>query len=115
MYSSSVRGTRTCHGLEGELSLRCLDTLMIAPGNPGTARLGENIPITAEDDQGVAALLDFAREMPVDLVMVGPEAPLAAGLVRRAGRSRDRGLWATQAAAQIEDLQSVCQGFHEPP
>jgi len=55
-----------------------LDKLYIAPGNPGTAKCGENIPVAATD---IAQLLDFAKQNKVELVVVGPEDPLAAGAV----------------------------------
>jgi phosphoribosylamine--glycine ligase len=51
--------------------------LLVSPGNPGTALLGRNIPVSAEDVAGLAAL---ARTEKVDLTVVGPELPLAAGL-----------------------------------
>ena len=59
--------------------------LYCAPGNPGTAQVGENLPISAED---VDAIVAAAKERAVELVVVGPEDPLAAGLadaVRAAG------------------------------
>ena len=55
-----------------------LTKLYIAPGNPGTAQCGQNIPIASVH---VDELLDFARQNDVGLVVVGPEDPLAAGLV----------------------------------
>lgn len=61
------------------------DTLYCAPGNPGTAEVGENVPVKAEDVDGIVAA---ATEKGVELVVVGPEDPLAAGLadaVRAAG------------------------------
>jgi phosphoribosylamine--glycine ligase len=48
-----------------------------APGNPGMAALAECMAISADDE---AALLQFAREYSIDLVIVGPEVPLARGL-----------------------------------
>ena len=51
--------------------------LYCAPGNAGSAALAENVPIGAED---VPALARWAEEHAVDLTVVGPEAPLAAGL-----------------------------------
>jgi phosphoribosylamine--glycine ligase len=51
--------------------------LHAAPGNPGIARLGHCHPIRAEDPEG---LLGLARSIAADLVVVGPEAPLVAGL-----------------------------------
>ena len=52
--------------------------LFCAPGNAGTAALAENLPIGAEDVEGITA---WAREQAPDLVVVGPEAPLCKGLV----------------------------------
>jgi phosphoribosylamine--glycine ligase len=62
-----------------------LSELHAAPGNPGIAALGKCHPVRAEDHEGLLAL---ARELEVDLVVVGPEAPLVAGLadhLRHAG------------------------------
>jgi phosphoribosylamine--glycine ligase len=62
-----------------------LDALHCAPGNPGMAALGDCHPVRAEDAEG---LLGLARALEIDLVVVGPEAPLVAGLadhLRRAG------------------------------
>ena len=64
-----------------------LDELHAAPGNPGIARLGHCHPVRAEDAEG---LLGLARSLDVGLVVVGPEAPLVAGVgdeLRRAGIS----------------------------
>jgi phosphoribosylamine--glycine ligase len=61
-------------------------TLFATPGNPGTAALATNLTVAATDLDGLAAA---ARDNRIDLVVVGPEAPLAAGLVdrlRAAGR-----------------------------
>ncbi len=54
-----------------------LDELHAAPGNPGIARLGACHPVRGEDGEGLLALCQEAR---VDLVVVGPEAPLVAGV-----------------------------------
>lgn len=65
-------------------SPRC-DRLYVAPGNGGTATVAENVAgLDAEDGQ---AVLSFAKEHAVDLVVIGPEAPLVAGVadVLRAG------------------------------
>jgi phosphoribosylamine---glycine ligase len=51
--------------------------ILVAPGNPGTAALARNVPVSAEDIAGLVAL---ARTERVDLTVVGPELPLAAGL-----------------------------------
>ncbi len=54
-----------------------LDALWCAPGNPGTAQLARNVPIAATD---IPALVAFAQDNQVDLVVPGPEAPLVAGI-----------------------------------
>jgi phosphoribosylamine--glycine ligase len=62
-----------------------LEELHAAPGNPGIARLGACHPVRADDAE---ALLDLCRLLEIDLVVVGPEAPLVAGLadvLRHAG------------------------------
>jgi phosphoribosylamine---glycine ligase len=62
-----------------------LDELHAAPGNPGIADLGRCHPIRADDVEG---LLGLCREHEIELVVVGPEAPLVAGIadeLRRAG------------------------------
>ena len=57
-----------------------LSKLYLAPGNPGLKPLGEVLAISGEDIEG---LVEAARSLKVDLVVVGPEAPLAAGLADR--------------------------------
>jgi len=74
-------------------------TLFAAPGNPGTASLGTNLPIAATD---VDALSRAALEYRIELVVVGPEAPLAAGLVDRLQRDGRLVFGPTRAAAQLE-------------
>jgi phosphoribosylamine--glycine ligase len=54
-----------------------LTSLRCAPGNAGTAAIAENVSASLED---VEQLMRVARERPTDLVVVGPEVPLAAGL-----------------------------------
>jgi phosphoribosylamine--glycine ligase len=76
-----------------------IERLIAAPGNPGIASLAECIPVAADDVSGLAELA--AREA-VDLVVVGPEAPLVGGL---ADRLRDRGIVTfgpDAAAARLE-------------
>ncbi|MCP1228536.1 phosphoribosylamine--glycine ligase [Acetobacter fabarum] len=80
-----------------------LSALFIAPGNPGTARCGTNVPIGAHD---VAALVTFAREQKIDLVVPGPEAPLVAGLADACALAGLPCAGPTQAAAQLEGSKS---------
>ena len=88
------------HALAWSLSRSAdVDDLHAAPGNPGIAALATCHPVRADDH---AALSSLARELRVDLVVVGPEAPLAAGL---ADELRQRGIAVfgpSAAAAQIE-------------
>ncbi len=80
--------------------------LIAAPGNPGLASLGECVPISATD---LAGLEQLARERAVDLTVVGPEAPLGAGIV---DRFRAAGLpifGPTQAAAEIETSKAFAK------
>lgn len=70
-----------------------------APGNPGTALHSTTIPIPASDAAGIA---DLAEQLDIDLTVVGPEAPLAAGMAD-ALRARGRRVFGPlAAAAQIE-------------
>jgi len=55
-----------------------LETLFIAPGNPGTAQCGTNVALNVTHHADVIA---FCQSEQIDLVVVGPEAPLVAGLV----------------------------------
>ncbi|MCH7526437.1 MAG: phosphoribosylamine--glycine ligase [Planctomycetes bacterium] len=73
--------------------------ILIAPGNAGTAAIAENVPIqpTAIDE-----LLRLAREREVGLTIVGPEAPLCAGIVDEFQRAGLRIFGPTAAAARIE-------------
>ena len=80
--------------------------LFVAPGNAGTHFIANNIPIGAED---IPALIDFASDNAIDLTVVGPEAPLAIGIV---DSFTDAGLLAfgpTQAAARIEGSKSFAK------
>ncbi len=70
-----------------------------APGNPGTARLGENLPILSDD---VGRLVRAAEEYRVDLTVVGPEVPLLAGLADRLRKAGHAVLGPGAAAARIE-------------
>ena len=70
-----------------------------APGNGGTAALGTNVPIAANDLDGI---VNWASENSVNLVVVGPEDPLAAGLVDRLTTRGIPAFGPTQAAARIE-------------
>jgi phosphoribosylamine--glycine ligase len=55
-----------------------VDRVYVAPGNPGTAQVGENVDISVDDLNGLA---QFAVDNEIDLTVVGPEAPLCDGIV----------------------------------
>jgi len=83
-----------------------LDKLFIAPGNPGTAELGTNVPIEATNTKDLA---DFALSNEVDVTVVGPEQPLELGIV---DIFKDRGLQCfgpTQDAARVETSKVWCK------
>ncbi|RMH01763.1 MAG: phosphoribosylamine--glycine ligase [Planctomycetota bacterium] len=82
------------------------ERLWTAPGNPGTAELGENVPIPATDLDRITA---FAREQKVDLVVVGPEDPLAAGLVDRLQEAGIAAFGPSAAAAELEASKAFCK------
>ena len=70
-----------------------------APGNAGTALVADNVEIAAED---LAGLRNFAVEHKVDLVVVGPEAPLCKGLADELSKAKVRCFGPNKAAAEIE-------------
>jgi phosphoribosylamine--glycine ligase len=76
-----------------------LTKLYIAPGNPGTAQCGENIPIGADN---INELLGFSRQNDIGLVVVGPEDPLAAGLVDKFEAAGIKAFGPSGGAAQLE-------------
>src|SRR4030095_12411233 len=75
------------------------DTLFCAPGNAGIAALAECVPIGAEDIEKLTA---FAVAQKIDLVVVGPEAPLVKGLVDSLEAAGIRAFGPRQNAAEIE-------------
>jgi len=76
-----------------------LGKLYIAPGNPGTAKCGKNIPIGVNDTD---KLVDFARENDIGLVVVGPEDPLAAGVVDAFEAAGIKAFGPSAGAAKLE-------------
>ena len=87
-----------------------VERVFVAPGNAGTARESgvENVAIGADDIEG---LMSFALERAVDLTIVGPEAPLVAGIVDRFN-SRGLAIFGPDAgAAQLEGSKSFTKDF----
>ena len=77
----------------------CKPELFCAPGNAGTEAVATNIPVSAED---IPALLNWAKENRPDLTVVGPEAPLCAGLADAFAAEGLRVFGPCKAAAQME-------------
>jgi len=82
------------------------DELHAAPGNPGIARIGHCHPVRAEDGEG---LLGFCGEHEIDLVVVGPEAPLVAGLADQLRHAGVAVFGPSAAAAHIEGSKSFAK------
>ena len=80
--------------------------LYAAPGNAGTAQIATSLDVRADDVEGMLAAV---REHAIDLTVVGPEAPLVAGLVDRFRSERLRVFGPTQAAARIESSKSFAK------
>jgi len=80
--------------------------IFCAPGNPGTAGLATNVNIAAED---IPALVAWAREHRPDLTVVGPEAPLCAGIVDAFNAAGLRAFGPTKDAAQIEGSKAFAK------
>ena len=83
-----------------------LTELHCAPGNPGLARHGSCHPVLAEDADG---LLDLARSLDLDLVVVGPEAPLVAGVADALRHNGVAVFGPGAAAARIEGSKSFAK------
>jgi len=80
--------------------------LFCAPGNPGTEQLGKNVPI-AQDD--FAGLIAFAKENKIDLTIVGPDDPVAAGIVDEFEKAGLRIFGPSKAAARLESSKSFAK------
>jgi phosphoribosylamine--glycine ligase len=75
------------------------ERIFCAPGNAGTAEIAENVSISVGD---LMALVRFAKENRIDLTVVGPDDPLAAGIVDLFTSERLRAFGPTKSAARIE-------------
>jgi len=76
-----------------------VERIFCAPGNVGTAQIAENIAISASD---LEALVRFAKENRIDLTVVGPDDPLAAGIVDLFAAEKLRAFGPTKSAARLE-------------
>jgi phosphoribosylamine---glycine ligase len=83
-----------------------LEELHAAPGNPGIAGLARCHPVRADDDE---ALIELAREARIDLVVIGPEAPLVAGVADALRHAGVPVFGPGKAAARIEGSKSFAK------
>jgi phosphoribosylamine---glycine ligase len=82
--------------------------LAVAPGNPGCARIARIVPLDLTDHEQIAA---FCVRESIDLVIVGPEAPLVAGIVDDLEAKGINCFGPTRAAAQLEGSKGFAKEF----
>lgn len=87
-----------------------VDTVFVAPGNAGTA-LEDNLENVAIDVLDITALIEFAREQHIDMTVVGPEAPLVAGIVDDFQAAGLACFGPSKAAAQLEGSKAFSKDF----
>ncbi|RLC96160.1 MAG: phosphoribosylamine--glycine ligase [Chloroflexi bacterium] len=85
-----------------------VEQLYVAPGNAGTGAIAQNLDVSPTDIQSLASA---AREHRIDLTVVGPEAPLAAGIVDFFQKEGLRIFGPTQAATRIESSKVFAKGL----
>ena len=103
VVGSGGREHALCWSLSGS---PLVSALFCAPGNPGIADHAKCVSIRADDIDRLVALAGRER---IDLVVVGPEAPLAAGLVDRLRASGIRAFGPTAAAARLESSKAFAK------
>jgi phosphoribosylamine--glycine ligase len=85
-----------------------VDRIFVAPGNAGTAEEAENVDIDPNDFK---RLIKFAQQNEVGLTVVGPEAPLAAGIVDAFSAEKLRIFGPSKAAAELEGSKVFCKNL----
>ena len=87
--------------------------MFVAPGNAGTDIDSENVPLAADDFPTVSgwfdALIKFAKQQQVGLTVIGPESPLAAGIVDAFQDAGLRIFGPSKAAAELEGSKVFCK------
>ena len=83
--------------------------LFCAPGNGGISEIAECVPISVTEHQ---ALIEYVQSHEIDLTIVGPEAPLAAGIVDEFQRAGLKIVGPRQCRSSTGVEQSVCEGLH---
>jgi phosphoribosylamine---glycine ligase len=104
------------HALAWKIAASPLVTkLWCAPGNAGIAREAECVALDIADH---AAVIDFCRSNAVDFVVVGPDAPIAAGIVDDLNAAGFKAFGPTRAAGRLESskifTKELCQANHIP-
>ena len=104
------------HALAWKIAASLLvEKIYCAPGNAGIAQEAECVSLDAADHQAVIA---FAREKKIDLVVVGPEAPLCAGIVDDLEAAGIKAFGPTKWAARLEGskgfTKDLCKANHIP-
>jgi phosphoribosylamine--glycine ligase len=82
--------------------------LYCAPGNGGISQLAECIPLSVADH---SLLIEFARSRAIDLTIIGPEGPLAAGIVDEFERGGLKIVGPSRAASRLESSKSFAKDF----
>ncbi|WP_425397704.1 phosphoribosylamine--glycine ligase [Aeoliella sp.] len=85
-----------------------VETVFVAPGNAGTATDAVNVDISATD---IPAVVKFAKDNDVGLTVVGPEAPLVAGMVDALQDAGLRAFGPSKAAAELEGSKVFCKNL----
>lgn len=87
-----------------------VELVYVAPGNAGTELENgiQNVDISADD---ISGLLAFAKQQQIELTIIGPEAPLVAGIVDQFTANGLRCFGPSQLAAQLEGSKSYCKDF----
>ena len=104
------------HALAWKIAASPLVTkLWCAPGNAGIAREAECVALDIADHP---AVIDFCKKSAVDFVVVGPDAPIAAGIVDDLGAAGFKAFGPTRAAGQLESskkfTKTLCRANHIP-
>lgn len=79
-----------------------------APGNPGIGQLAKNVDIAVDDLDG---LVDFSREMSIDMTIVGPEVPLVLGITDKFKEAGQNIIGPSKAGAKLEGSKSFSKSF----
>ena len=103
LVGSGAREHALARGLTKSPSL---SELHAAPGNPGIAEIGTCHPVRVDDIEG---LVDLAQSLRIDLVVVGPEAPLVAGLADQLRKAGIATFGPSAAAAEIEGSKAFAK------